>query len=101
MKNLQQVAAELAQEYGLNAPLMARYTDLVSEVGELGKELLLGSNYGNSELKITAGTATEIGDVLFSLVMIANSLNLDLDNCFDEAIEKYRQRFGKAGQIGS
>ena len=101
MTNLQRAASDLAQEYDLNAPIMERYADLVSELGELGKELLLGSNYGTSELKITDNTAKEMGDVLFSLAMLANSLDLDLEECFSAAVGKYRERFGQTGQIGS
>ena len=101
MNKIQQAAADLAQEYSLDAPIMARYADIVSEMGELGKELLLGSNYGADELKITDGTAKELGDVLFSLAMLANSLDLDLEECFDKAMEKYKKRFEQTGQIGS
>lgn len=101
IKNLQKTAAELSREYNLSCPIIARYTDLTSEVGELGKEILLGSNYGNDELKITDDTSKEIGDVLFSLAMLANSLNLDLEECFSDTVEKYRKRFGQTGQVGS
>jgi len=93
MTDFQRAAAALAHEYGLYAPVMARYADLVSEVGELGKELLLGSNYGAKELKITDNTIEEIGDVVFALSLLANSLDLDLGECFAVALEKYKQRF--------
>jgi len=101
MINSQQAATKLAQKCGLDAPIMARYADLVSEIGELGKELLVGSNYGASELKITENTAKEMGDVVFALVLLANSLDLDLEICLNMALEKYRNRFGQTGQIGS
>ncbi|MCL2376547.1 MAG: hypothetical protein FWC76_04025 [Defluviitaleaceae bacterium] len=101
MNNIQHEAAKLAQDYNLDAPAMARYADLASEVGELGKELLLGSKYGKEELKITDNTAKEIGDVIFALAMLANKLELDLEKCFETAMEKYRKRFEQAGEIGS
>jgi len=101
MNNYQKTAADLAREYSLDAPGIARYADLVSEVGELGKELLAGSKYGAQELQITDDTAKEMGDVLFSLAMLANSLDLDMEACFDAAIAKYRIRFEQTGQIGS
>ena len=100
MNNFQHEAAKLAQKYCLNANLTARYMDLVSEIGELGKELLLGSEYGNKELKITDDATKEIGDIVFALAMLANEMNLDLDECFAEAMEKYRKRFEQTGQIG-
>jgi len=101
MIDLQQATAELAQKYGLDAPIIARYTDLVSELGELGKELLVGSNYGANELEMTENTAKEMGDVVFALVLLANSLDLDLETCLNMALEKYHKRFGETGQIGS
>jgi len=101
MNKFQSEVAKLAQDYNLNIPAMARYTDLVSEVGELGKELLLGSGYGKEELKITDDTAKEMGDIVFSLAMLANELDLDLEECFAVAMEKYKERFEQTGQIGS
>jgi len=101
MKKFQHDASNFARKYGLDAPVMARYVDLVSEVGELGKELLLGSGYGKEELKITDDTAKEMGDVVFSLTMLANELDLDLEECFVVAMEKYKERFEQTGQIGS
>ena len=101
MENFQQTAADLAREYALDAPAMARYADLVSEIGELGKELLLGSNYGKNQMRITDNTAKEIGDVLFALALLADSLDLDMEKCFLDAVEKYKKRFEQTRQIGS
>ena len=97
MDNFQNVAVALARDYDFVAPVMARYADLVSEIGELGKELLLGSNYDAAELQITNNTAEEVGDVIFALALLVNSLNLNLDECFDAAISKYKSRW-KNGQ---
>ena len=43
----------------------------------------------------------ELGDVLFSLVCIANSAGVSLSNCLSGAIMKYEARFSEKGNIGS
>jgi len=92
MKNYQQIVKDFAKEQGFDAPPMARLADLASEVAELGKELLLGTDYGKSELRLTANTENELGDVIFVLMMLANSLELDLEKCLNKSMEKYRKR---------
>jgi len=82
--NLQQTATELARKYGLNTPVMARYVDLVAEVGEIGKELLVGSDYGAKDIEATGDMVKEMGDVVFSLALLASSLDLDLEECLQQ-----------------
>jgi NTP pyrophosphatase (non-canonical NTP hydrolase) len=64
---LQRAVAGFVEEAGIEAPVEARLLDLVSEVGELG-------------------------DVLFSLVCIANTTGVDLGAALDGALGKYRER---------
>ena len=78
-----------------------RFIDLVSELGELGKEILKGNDYGKKEFCITDNLESEIGDVLFSLICVANGLNIDLKSALDGVLEKYEERFSKKGNIGS
>ena len=98
MSNFQNTAGMIAKKYNLDAPAMARFVDLVSEIGELGKELLLGSGYGNEEQQITDNTKEEMGDVAFALALLANALSLDLDECFAASVAKYEKRWAKNGQ---
>ena len=72
---------------------------LTEEVGELAREL--NSRYGEKPKKASEGEANlavEIGDVLYILASLANSLNVDLDTAFDEVMAKYRKR--DAGRWG-
>jgi len=101
MTNIQQESAQIAAQYSLSTSAAARYIDLCAEIGELGKELLIGSDYDSIPLQTTDNTAKELGDIVFSLAMLANSLDLDLQCCFDQAIDKYRKRFESSEQIGS
>ena len=66
------------------APLssLARLTE---EVGELAREI--NAQYGEKPKKASEGPgniATEMGDILFILASLANSIGVDLDTAFDE-----------------
>lgn len=101
MQEIQEQVNELIKKYDLDTSVEIRFIDLVSEVGELGKEILKGNNYGKNEFTKTDNLESEIGDVLFSLICIANELNIDLKVALDEVIEKYNSRFSEKGNIGS
>lgn len=94
-------AAGFARAHGLNMDPQVRFLDLSSELGELSKELLKASGYGAAP--ITAGPAMEeeLGDCVFSLLCLANSLNLDAKAALEGALEKYRKRFAEKQEIGS
>ena len=101
MIDYQKTTKEMMQKYGSSSDIMARYADVVSELGEFGKELLLGNNYGTAPFKQTDNLALEMGDVIAALALLANVLDLNLDECFEAAMEKYRKRFEERGWIGS
>jgi NTP pyrophosphatase (non-canonical NTP hydrolase) len=101
MRNIQQTVSDFVSEYGLETSVEIRYIDLVSEVGELGKEILKSGDYGSKVPVKTGDLAGEIGDVVFSLACIANALGVDMEKALMEAIEKYKSRFNQTGNIGS
>ncbi len=101
MKNMQEIVKEMIKEYNLESSVEIKFIDLISEAGELGKEILKGNNYGKKEFVKTDNLELEIGDVLFSLICIANELNIDLTVAFDKVMEKYNSRFKEKGTIGS
>ena len=101
MEDIQKTVNEMIKKYSLESSIEIKFIDLISEVGELGKELLEGSEYGKKKFINTDNLESEIGDVLFSFVCVANSLNIDLKEAFDKVIEKYNSRFLENGNIGS
>ena len=101
MEDIQETVNEMIKKYKLESSIEIKFIDLISEVGELGKELLKGSDYGKRKFINTDNLESEIGDVLFSFVCIVNSLNIDLKEAFDKVIEKYNSRFLENGNIGS
>src|SRR5215831_327239 len=74
------------------APLssLARLTE---EVGELAREI--NHRYGEKPKKASeqdSDIATELADILSIVAALANSLGIDLDVAFSQAMNKYRQR---------
>lgn len=101
VETLQKLVAEMVKRHNLETTPELRYVDLTSEVGEMGKELLKGTDYGKSEFKKTDNLESEIGDTLFSLTCIANSLDINLQTALLNVMKKYQKRFSEKGSIGS
>ena len=53
IETMQGLVSEMVKRYGLETTPELRYVDLTTEVGELGKELLKGSDYGKKTLEKT------------------------------------------------
>ena len=77
MEDIQEKINGLIKKYNLESSTEIRFIDLVSEIGELGKEILKGNDYGKKDFCNTENIESEVGDVLFSLVCVANDLNVD------------------------
>jgi len=74
-------------------PPLALIARLTEEVGELSREI--NHAYGVKPKKPNEVEKTieeEIGDILFVLACMTNSLNLDLSDAFHESISKYKTR---------
>ncbi len=94
MKEYQNQVDEWVNQYkiGYFKPLeiMARLTE---EMGELAREI--NHRYGPKKKKSTEETKEiedEIGDILFTLTCLSNSLNLDMDRSFKTVMDKYNTR---------
>lgn len=98
---MQNKVNDLIKKYNLNTDVSTRYIDLVSEIGELGKEIIKGSDYNTKDFEVTKDTKEEIGDCLFSLLALCSNLNLDYKQCLDIALNKYQKRFLEKQNISS
>ena len=87
--------------YGLSHTPQTHALDLASEVGELAKALLEASDYGRSAPIAAASLEEELGDALFSLTALAESLDVDLEAALDRALAKYEARTAQRGHCGS
>jgi NTP pyrophosphatase (non-canonical NTP hydrolase) len=94
---IQSDVKQFCEKYDLNSPLEHRTLDLVSEVGEVAKEILKMSDYGKKPIQINDEIKSEMGDVLFVLAIIANQLNISLDEALREVLQKYEKRLAKGG----
>ena len=101
MKDIQDKVNDMIKKYDLESSTEIRFIDLVSELGELGKEILKGNDYGKKDFCHTENLESEFGDVFFSLICVANSLNVDLKEALDVVLKKYEERFSNKGNIGS
>ena len=101
VNNLQQTVDSFIEKYRLKSNEHTRYIDLVSEIGELGKEILKATNYGKHEYKQTPSASDELGDCLFSLIALCIEMNVDAEEALQQAILKYEARFAQKGNIES
>lgn len=96
----QRRVAAFVEEHDLTAPPAYRLLDLHAEVGELAKDATESTGYGESPEDF-AIESDEIGDALFALLALADSLDVDAGEALGEALEKYRRRMGRSGDPGS
>ena len=101
MAQFQQAVATFVGENELEAPVHARVLDLVSEVGELDKEILKVTDYGGQPFRPTEEWSGELADILYSLTCVANSTGVDLEAALNEALDKYEGRLAQKGDAGS
>lgn len=98
---IQEKVNGFTKDKGITTGVEVRIADLASEVGELAKEVLKGTGYGKKQFSNTEGWENEIGDVLFSLICIANETDTSLEQCIKSALVKYEKRFMQSGHLDS
>ena len=72
---------------------LANLARLTEEVGELAREI--NHRYGDKPKKpdeCDGSVAEEMADILFVVLAMANSLQIDLDEAFAAVLQKYRSR---------
>lgn len=97
MKSLNQIQKEVDDyisqfKAGYFSPL-ANLARLTEEVGELAREI--NHYYGEKQKKPTEEenpVKAELGDNLFVLLCIANSLGIDMTESFNDTMDKFNTR---------
>jgi len=100
-ENWQEQATAFAKTHELLHAPQTHALDLVSEVGEVAKELLLATDYGAQSFQSGPHLADEMGDVLYSLCVLATAVNVDLDEALAAALAKYQKRMNAKNHAGS
>jgi NTP pyrophosphatase (non-canonical NTP hydrolase) len=97
----QEKVAQFVDVHALRVGAEARLLDLVSEIGEVAKEALKATRYGEEPFAVRAEWSSELADVFFSLICLANATNVHLDRALDGALDKYNHRLSRRGDAGS
>jgi NTP pyrophosphatase (non-canonical NTP hydrolase) len=100
LKQVQEISEKWINEKGFKWSAYAEYCHLVEEVGELGEALVVkhGERKPGPGEKGEAdhwNLGEEIGDVLFSTIVLANRFNIDLEECFNKTIVRYDKKVEK------
>ena len=92
MNEVQKKVQLFCKKNNLSSSVEHRILDVLSELGELSKEILKASNYGKSNYVSNEKLKLEVGDVLFSLITVANSLDVNLNAALEVVLKKYEKR---------
>lgn len=82
-------------------PESARVLAILSECGELAKEILKSSKYTDESFILTEEFEIEYGDILYNLLCLGNETNLDAKECLNKALDKYKKRQSEKNNLSS
>ena len=92
---------EFVDLHQLSSDANTRLLDLMSETGDLSKEMLRATEYGKHAFTPNDAWRDEIGDVYFALLCLANTTDVDLNDALARALEKYANRLARRGSADS
>lgn len=95
--NVQTEVRAFLARHGLDHAPQVHALDLTSEVGEVAKALLEASDYGRTGLRPGEALVAELGDAFFSLVALAESLDVDLTAALSAALTSMRPAWRAKG----
>lgn len=98
---MQQRVKAYVLKRNLRTDAVSRLLDLTSELGEVAKEVLRATAYGTMPLATTPALTEEVGDCLFSLLALCETLDISAEEALEGALGKYETRFESKGSIGS
>ncbi|MCP4537641.1 MAG: nucleotide pyrophosphohydrolase [Chloroflexi bacterium] len=101
MTDWQRRVSDFARRYDLLHDPSIHALDLVSEVGEVAKEVLLSTDYGRRAPQSRPQLAYELGDALYSLLALAEACDVDAGRALDAVLEKYDRRLTERGKLDS
>jgi len=99
MDEQRRVAAFVA-EHDLQGEPTFRILDLAAEVGEIAADATESTDWGMKQSELDVAT-DEIGDALFSLLAVAESLDVDAGDALEESLTKYEERIEGTGSASS
>lgn len=100
MLDAQRDVAAFAAEHDIESDPAYHVLDLAAEVGEIAADATKSTNWGDDPDALDVKT-DEIGDALFALLLVAESLDVDAGAALDESLSKYRRRIDETGSASS
>ena len=82
-------------------PTSARILNIQSELGELAKAYLKNSKYGTQQFELIDDFKEEFGDVLYSIISLANELDISCEECLNNTLDKLKTRMEANNSMGS
>jgi NTP pyrophosphatase (non-canonical NTP hydrolase) len=100
LKDFQKQTQEIINRFNFNWSTYVQYIHLVEEVAELGEAITVNegdrkSGSGEKALADHSDLTEEIGDALFSVIAVANKLNIDSTQALEEAFKRYQLKLEK------
>lgn len=102
LTDLQQQALDVADKYKEKNradghkewDASARMAGFVADIGELSELVMVKQGLRSGDGDIDAKIAHELGDCLWSLLVLANDLGIDLESAFLGTIQNLHKRLG-------
>jgi len=91
---------QFLEEHELQTEPTFRVLDLLSEAGEVAKEINTSTAYG-TQPDAVAVAEDELGDTLFALLALCVELEVDAETALEAALEKYERRLEETETAGS
>ncbi len=77
-----------------------RVLDLLSEAGEVAKEVNTSTEYGTTPTDVSVAR-DELGDTLFALLALCVELEVDAEAALETSLAKYEKRLEERESAGS
>ena len=98
MHKLQQMVANFSERTDSKLALPYRALDLCSGTGELAQEILRETGYGKQAItKVSDKTIAELGDSIYSLLSMANEIDVDVEEVLRVTLDRYAKRWQRGG----
>lgn len=92
---------EFNKKYSREMDINSRMLDIQSELGELSKEVLKATKYGEKDFVATESFKEELGDVLYSLISLGLECKVDIKRAVLDVLKKYQRRIENKGNMSS
>jgi NTP pyrophosphatase (non-canonical NTP hydrolase) len=96
----QERVTSFVETHDLRSPAAYRTLDLAAEVGEIAAAVAGSTEYGADPHSV-AVPEDELGDALFALLALADSLEVDAEEALETSLAKYASRIEADGDPGS